>query len=291
MRTDRHRPRRWQQFIDSIDLQAVESLLGFLASASDLLSSNSETNELYFLPTRVADDVKMALEGLLSGYLQISSDAMRDAMETELYIRDFALDPRQIQRWRDADEDTLNRHFRPNNLRQRHANALGIHVTEVPGATDYQAHSKLLHVKPPLLFSRSPEVLGHQAIYVLDALHEIMFHGVSAVEALVALFDAVGQSASDSSATLSALRSAADDISTARAATVGLGIAIKEAFRSDAYGDVIIYEGGLVVAITKDCGRADFFATDRIDFRRFHREVTSEKAAPFTLESLGSSEV
>ena len=83
------------------------------------------------------------LEGLLSGYLQTSSDAMRDAMETELCIRDFALDPRQIQRWLNADEDTLNRYFRPNNLRQRQANALGIDVTEVPGATDYKAHSKL----------------------------------------------------------------------------------------------------------------------------------------------------
>lgn len=94
MLTDRHRPRRWQQFVDFIDLQAVELLLGFLASTSDLLASNSETCELHFLSTRVADDVRMALEGLLSGYLQISSDAMRDAMETELYIRDFALDPR-----------------------------------------------------------------------------------------------------------------------------------------------------------------------------------------------------
>ena len=289
MLTDRHRPRRWQQFVDSIDLQAVELLLGFLASASDLLASNSETCELHFLPTRVADDVRMALEGLLSGYLQISSDAMRDAMETELYIRDFALDPRQIRRWRDADEDTLNRHFRPNNLRQRQARALGVDVTEVPGATDYKAHSMLLHVRPPLRFPRSPDA-GHQAVNVLDALMEIMFHGVSTVEALVALFDAVGQSAPDSTATLSALRSAADDIRTARAATVGLGIAIKETFPSDAYRTVAIFENGLVVAITKDADRFDFFSTDRIDFRRFHREVASEKVAIFTLNSLGNSE-
>lgn len=226
MRSDRHRPRRWQQFIDAIDLQAIELLLTFLASASGMLAENSETSDLYFLPTRVADDVRMSLEGLLSGYLQVSSDATRDMMESELLIRDFAYDPRQIRRWRDADEDVLRRQFRPVNLRQRQAQALGVPVTEVPGATDYKAHSMLLHVRPPLLFPRSPES-GHQAIYVLDALSEIMFHGQTTVEALVALFDAVDLSAPDSSTTLSALRSSKDDINTARAATVGLGIAMK----------------------------------------------------------------
>src|SRR5690242_13642183 len=80
MRSDRHRPRRWQQFIDPIDLHAIELLLGFLACASDMLAKNSATTALFFVPTRIADDMRMSLEGLLSGYLQISSDAMRDVM-------------------------------------------------------------------------------------------------------------------------------------------------------------------------------------------------------------------
>ena len=105
MRSDRHRLRRWQQFIDSVDLQAIELLLGFLKSSLNLLVGNSGTRDLAFIPARITNDVRMSLEGLLSGYLQIVSDAMRDAMETELLIRDFALDPEQIIHWRNADEN------------------------------------------------------------------------------------------------------------------------------------------------------------------------------------------
>ena len=106
----------------------------------------------------------------------------------------------------------------------------------------------------------------------------------------MALFDAVDLSAPDSSTTLSAIKSSKDDISTARAATVGLGIAINEALSENAYRKVLIFENGLVIAIIQDASRADFFSTDRIDFRRFHREVAPEKAALFALKSLGSSE-
>ena len=58
-----------------------------------------------------------------------------------------------------------------------------------------------------------------------------------------------------------------------------------------AYRQVLVFENGFVAAITQDASRADLFSTDRIDFRRFHREVASKEVALFTLKSLGSSEV
>jgi hypothetical protein len=143
MRSDRHRPRRLQQFIDAVDLQAMERLLEFLMSASHLLAGDKQMNDLAFLPIRIGDDVRMSLEGLLSGYLQIASDAMRDAIETELLIRDFALNPAQISIWRNADEALLRRSFKPFDLRDRQAKALGINVRDLPDSTDYSAHRGL----------------------------------------------------------------------------------------------------------------------------------------------------
>lgn len=289
-RSDRHRLRCWQQFIDPTDLQAIELLLDFLISASNLLKKNEGTSALIFIPERIADDVRVSLDGLLSGYLQIPSDAMRDIMETEFLIRDFALDPEQINVWRNADENVLRRKFRPVHLRQRQASALGVPITEVHGATDYGTHSRLLHVGPPLLFSRSPQ-LGHEAVHVLDSLNEIVGHGISIVEALAALFSAIEVSAPDSKATLVALKSSFEDIKRARNATAGIGRAIKDRFSASDYGQILILETGLIIAMAEDNSSADFFHTiDPIDFRHFHREVSAKGMRTFTLASLGSGE-
>src|SRR6266699_3090968 len=145
MRADRHRPRRWHQFIDHVDLKALESLLNYLASVSGLLAQQDGNSDLTFLPDRIADDIRISIEGLLSGYLQVTSDAMRDVIETELLIRDLSLDSRQVARWRAATEDVIRRNFRPVHLRQRQADALGVDIKDVPGAKDYAAHSELLH--------------------------------------------------------------------------------------------------------------------------------------------------
>jgi len=221
MRADRHRPRRWQQFIDPVDIHAIDLLLDFLMSSSDTLAAASASRDLDFLPTRIADDVRMSLEGMLSGYLQVASDAMRDVIETELLIRDFALDPMQIDRWRNADEHLLSRDFRPVQCRRRQASALSVPIDDVPGATDYRAHSKLLHTRPPLLFARSPES-GHRAIHVLNTIGDIMFHGISAVEAVVSLFGAINLSGPACGPSLVALQRALDDLTRARAATEGM---------------------------------------------------------------------
>src|SRR5262249_54081698 len=153
----------------------------------------------------------MSLESLLSGHLQLAAAAMRDVLETELLVRDFSRDPRQIGRWLKADEKTLWQEFRPVKCRERQARALGVNKKAVPGATDYWAHSKLLHVGPSYLPALSPAA-GHQAIHVIDALHDIMFHGASSVQAITDLLNATGSDAGDTDATLTTLRDALEDL-------------------------------------------------------------------------------
>jgi hypothetical protein len=288
MRADRHRPRRWQQFIDPVDVHAIDLLLGFLMASSDALEA-SASPDLDFLPTRIADDVRMSFEGMLGGYLQVASDAMRDVIDTELLIRDFALDPRQIDRWLNADEGLLKREFKPVDCRQRQAKALGVPRDEVPGATDYRAHSQLLHVGRPLMFARSPES-GHRASHVLNAVADIMVHGISAVEGLELLFAAINLSGPSPGASLAALQRALDDLTRARAVTERMERRAAESLWPSEKGEVLIFENGLVIAIGQDASKVDFYRTSRIDFRDFHRGVSDQQSASFELIPLQDTE-
>jgi len=290
MRSDRHRLRRWQQFIDPIDLEAIESLLHFLEAASQSLNQRTDTRDIAFLPEGIANDVRMSLEGILSGYLQIASDALRGTIEAELLIRDFACDPHRIDLWRTADEDLLRRQFSPNTLRQRQANFLGVKPADVPGATDYAAHSQLLHLGPPRLFQRSPES-GHHALSILTAINDIMTHAASAAEALGLLLEVMQLPNSDCKSTLAALRLAREDLNTADGAVVGLERLIAQSLSGNGQWTASVFENGLVVAVNFDTKRVAFYGSKRIDFRHFHREVTGEHPASFELTPLGESDL
>lgn len=289
MRADRHRPRRWQQFIDDIDLKAIDSLLEYLIAVSRSLTEASETCDLDFLPDRIADDVRISLEGLLSGYLQIPSDAMRDIIETELLIRDFAFDPSRIDRWRNANEHVLRKEFRPVHLRKRQADVLGVDTKDVPGATDYSAHSQLLHVGSPPLFTRTPEsgaMAGHEAIHVLISLGDIMHHGSSAVEALGLLLNAISESRPDPAETLAALDAASEDLELALSAVEALERIIAERLSEDGNLETTLFESGLIIVFNEDTGKMSTYMIDRIDFRILHRSASDDQPASFTLTLL-----
>jgi hypothetical protein len=289
MRADRHRPRRWQQFIDPVDLQAIELLLDFLASASRTLQGWDGTRGIAFLSARVADDVRMSLESLLSGHLQLASDAMRDVLETELLVRDFALDTAQIARWLSADDTVIRNNFRPVHCRRRQARALGVNINDVPGATDYRAHSQILHVTETFLPALSPAA-GHQAIHVLDAIYEIMFHGRSSVRAIADLLNATGHNVANVGTTLTALNDALADLDRAHSATEAMATRIAESVSPNERVLVWIFESGLAVSFNRDTNQAASYSISRTDFRRLHREVSPEHAASFEMRSLGDLE-
>jgi hypothetical protein len=293
MRADRHRLRRLQQFVDPVDLEAVNSLFGYLISVSRSLGETRENHDLIFLPDRVMGDVRIALEGLMSGYLQTVSDAMRDIIETELLIRDFALDATQINKWRNTSKDMLWKNFQPSLLRKRQAAALGVNARDVPGATDYSAHSELLHVGKTRLFPRTPEsgaMAGHRVTDVLNSLADIMHHASSAVRALDLFLDAIGCRGPDSGESLAALSSASGDLSRARSAVEAIERIAADRLSQDGNLTTVLFESGLVLAFDHDAGRLSFYRTNRIDFRSFHRSVTKDGSASFSLIPLGEGE-
>ncbi|HEV2013426.1 MAG TPA: hypothetical protein VGR77_06050 [Candidatus Dormibacteraeota bacterium] len=93
-------------------------------------------------------DFATALEATLSGYPAVVSDAMRDVMEIEYLLLDFAVDLNRRDRWLTATPADLRRTFQPVQVRQR-LNAAG----EPPFGSstesiDYRGHSEALHVTP-----------------------------------------------------------------------------------------------------------------------------------------------
>ena len=100
--------------------------------------------------------------------------------------------------------------------------------------------------------------------------------------------DVINLPACDFDTTLAALRFSLDDLSRAHAAIEAIERRTEESLSASR---VFIFENGLVIAISQDGSRADFFGTNRIDFRRFHRDVSASKSASFELTSLGSSEL
>ncbi len=56
-------------------------------------------SRLAFLVTRSAADFETATEATLSGYLSVAVDAMRDVMEIENLLLDFAVSPAHIDEW------------------------------------------------------------------------------------------------------------------------------------------------------------------------------------------------
>jgi hypothetical protein len=293
MRADRHRLRRWQQFIDPIDLEAIDSLLKYLASVSRSLNQTEKNHNLAFLPNHIADDVRISLEGLMSGHLQTVSDAMRDSIETELLIRDFALETSHIDKWLSTEEDQRWKFFAPACLRKRQAAALGINQRGLPITADYSAHSGLLHVGESKLFPRTVEsgaIAGHRATLILDSLADIMYHGSNSIQALDSLMQAIAQSGPDSTKALSRLSLASDDLNQAISAVGAIERIAAEHLSKDKNVAVFLFESGLIITLNQQTRAASFYSTDRIDFRTFHRNVSEGEPANFVLTPLGESE-
>jgi len=53
---------------------------------------------------------------------------------------------------------------------------------------------------------------------------------------------------------------------------------------------VLFFENGLVISIGQDASKVDFYHTNRIDFRHFHRGVLDQQSASFELTSLQNTE-
>jgi hypothetical protein len=148
LQSERHRARHTAALLAGARFKGLEELLRHLDDLARAFEADSGLSRLSFLVARSTADFETAVEATLSGYLAVASDAMRDVMEIENLLLDFAVQPGHIDDWLTADQKTLRNKFSPAAVRKR------LHTAgEEPYATtaeslDYQAHSEALHVGP-----------------------------------------------------------------------------------------------------------------------------------------------
>ena len=128
--------------------KGLEELLLHLDAIEEYFRESEPLQNLAFLVRRTTSDIETALEATLSGYLSVAADAMRDVMEIEMLLLDFALDWTRVDEWLTANRRERLRHFRPAVLRERLRAAGAGRFGSPSDDVDYRAHSEALHVSP-----------------------------------------------------------------------------------------------------------------------------------------------
>lgn len=142
------RTRRSTGLVGGARFKGIEELLEHLIALSERFASDQALNRLAFLVQRARADLETATEATLSGYVAVAADAMRDVMEIENLLLDFAVAPDHIDEWLTGDRKALVGKFAPARIRDRlHAAGEGQYAHSAE-SIDYRAHSAALHVSP-----------------------------------------------------------------------------------------------------------------------------------------------
>jgi hypothetical protein len=137
-----------EQRIGGARLKGADEFLRYLDDVAGAFDADPSLREISFLVRRVASDVETSIEATLSGYLSVAVDAMRDVMEIEMLLLDFALNSNHMSEWLGADSSSRWRRFKPAALRGRLETAGVGRYKNLRRDPDYSAHSEALHVSP-----------------------------------------------------------------------------------------------------------------------------------------------
>lgn len=146
IRAESSRAARVDQLAGGARFAGLEELLATLDSVAERFEEHAKLSRAAHLVRRATADIETAIEASLSGYMGVVNDAMRDVLEIENLLRDFALDLERLDVWFTADDNTRWKRFRPVVVRERlkAAGLLGDAHTDL----DYAAHSRHVHVTP-----------------------------------------------------------------------------------------------------------------------------------------------
>src|SRR6266498_3914098 len=98
-RAQQQRAHQAASLLHGARFKGLDELLRRLDELARGFEADPMLSRLAFLVTRSAADVETATEATLSGYLSVAVDAMRDVMEIENLLLDFAVSPAHIDEW------------------------------------------------------------------------------------------------------------------------------------------------------------------------------------------------
>jgi hypothetical protein len=126
----------------------LDELLTHLDALAEAVANDDGLHRVAFLVVRARADVETAIEATLSGFLAVTSHAMRDVMEIADLLRDFAVNPGLIDEWLTANARTRRSKFAAAAVRRRLHDAGEQPYVSSDGSAEYKAHSAALHVRP-----------------------------------------------------------------------------------------------------------------------------------------------
>ncbi|CPS14562.1 Uncharacterised protein [Mycobacteroides abscessus subsp. abscessus] len=177
---ERRRTERLAAYLDGARLRGLEQLFAYLEAAVAAYAEIPSLSGIGFLIERVHADYKTALEATLSGYQGVAADAMRDVMEIECLLMDFAANRGNSDEWLHSDEKLRKRKYVPVRVRER-LQECGVEPFSNDDfePIDYKAHSESLHVNPgQRLSTRGPDPLDEPfPLYGDFGFMEMFEHG------------------------------------------------------------------------------------------------------------------
>jgi len=147
------------------------------------------------LPSDIVDLAQYAkgttfsgVEALLSGDDDAASNQGRLLMEVEFLLRDFAADPRRVQKWAGLEPFERSRQFSFGEVRKRVEQRHGIPKGfSFPDRAEYQVHSRTAHPSPPDPRGEAPDL----ATDLFFGMGDLLTHFDRVIVALVEFAEVV----------------------------------------------------------------------------------------------------
>jgi hypothetical protein len=169
--------------------QALGHFAGLLATFEDV----EDLQPVAVLMNRARSDMESAIDALLTGRRSIVADEMRDVMEIEWLLRDFAARKENLVLWATTDDDIRAKTFWPAEVRRRLSNdAWPGKGFDLPDKREYDVHSQGLHPTPGHPHSAKDLDEGADPTDLLQGAGEILEHCRRVFDATDVLLDAFG---------------------------------------------------------------------------------------------------
>ncbi|MFE1230246.1 hypothetical protein [Streptomyces sp. NPDC058745] len=186
---DARRRQNLERLSGDIRFTGINELLVRLSTVGKAFAEAPELSKLTFIVKRTHADFMRALEATLSGYFSVTSDAMRDVLEIQYLLMDFAINPGHADEWLTADDKDRWKRFAPAPVRKRLQTAGVVRFGDKAESKDYKGHSMGLHLSPTPLINSADGIVPEHSWLNEAGFWEMFDHGRGLLRGLTMLIE------------------------------------------------------------------------------------------------------
>ncbi|WP_406132296.1 hypothetical protein [Streptomyces sp. NBC_00989] len=186
---DARRRQNLERLSGDIRFTGINELLARLSTVGKTFAETPELSKLTFVVKRTHADFMTALEAALSGYFSVASDAMRDVLEIQYLLMDFAINPGHADDWLTIDDKDRWKRFAPAPVRKRLQTAGVVHFGDKAESKDYKGHSMGLHISPVPLINSADGIVPEHSWLNEAGFWEMFDHGRGLLRGLTMLIE------------------------------------------------------------------------------------------------------